>query len=136
MRRFAYHCCSASRSLLHTNKNARIISVAVVYVSILQARQPGLRLTEQTHMLHQHAFSKSTIPTDSKGKLQTLTLTNRVHFYSGCGLRIHEGALLPPQIYRRYTLAPRKLTHEGPLWFAFPVSLELQFWFGFLMNIS
>ena len=76
-------------------------------------------------MVHPHVFFKSTIPLDSWWKLQTLTVTNRVHFYVGCVLRIHEGALLPPAVFQRCAPEPSKLTHEDALGFVFSVSLEL-----------
>jgi len=50
-------------------------------------------------MVHPHVFFKSTIPLDSWWDLQKLTLTNHVHFYFGCVLRMHAGPLLPTQTY-------------------------------------
>ena len=51
------------------------------------------------------------------GEAPILTLTNRVHFYSGCGLRIQWGC----------TLAPRKFTEDMPL---HPANLPMKELFG------
>ena len=50
-------------------------------------------------MVHPHVCLKWTLPLDSWCDLQKSTLTNHVHFYLGCVLRMHAGPLLPTQTY-------------------------------------